>query len=547
MTMQLVTNSVSATQVRETDGAFIIEDVPFIKSMRLAGGYVPKWSIESTAEGWNGRPPTLNHPRNENGKPIAANRKPELHLGEIQNARFDGTHVRANIRIEKSRLNEIGGEAKDIKQALESGEEINVSSQYTAEDLPPGEYDGEFRDNAERIVRPDSVAILPNKVGRCSIEDGCGINPEMVANSDLSIPMTDDGEKPEDQAMRTNKTVDGIEFTGTASGHLDESEIPNDDYESHYVFAEDTKTASSFPLVDEDGNLRSGNIESAFRFRSDAPDMERLVDILREVNTEFDNPPIDPSNFEDLSTNSAFDRIKSFLGIDNLGKNSQSEDAEQQEKMNRNDKIEYIVNNSALTERSLSDRCDDGVDAIYTDVEANAKGEESDDTGSEARRLIEELMDAGMTQSEIGSRVDRDPDTISAIVNSEINNPPESLLEDLRNIEPPESMSENNEDKITFESEAELEEHIDEVVANRLEQHKNKTQKEEIAEDIVANSAEYEDTEQVLDDFPTKAALQTKRETLSDDAIMPGNGVSANISHGDSDPDIDVSSGVLTE
>jgi len=153
-----VANSVGPQQVRETDSAYIIEDVPIVRPMELAGGYVPEQSVRDTAGAWDGTPATLNHPRNERGEPVAANRQPETHLGDAEETYYDGTHVRGNIRVEKGRLNSVGGEATDIRRALENGEPIDVSSQYAAEPLPPGQYDGEHRSNVERITRPDSVA-----------------------------------------------------------------------------------------------------------------------------------------------------------------------------------------------------------------------------------------------------------------------------------------------------------------------------------------------------------------------------------------------------
>jgi len=185
--MKLVINSVSPQQVRETQEAYIIEDVPFVRPMRLSGGYVPENSIKRTANKWDGKPATLNHPRNGRGEPVAAERKPETHLGTIENPQFDGEYVRGDIRINKADLENAGDEAKDIRRKLENGEQIDVSSQYAAQELDPGEYDGEYRENVERIVRPDSVAILPNKPGVCSVEDGCGINPQMVANAEVSL------------------------------------------------------------------------------------------------------------------------------------------------------------------------------------------------------------------------------------------------------------------------------------------------------------------------------------------------------------------------
>lgn len=96
------------------------------------------------------------------------------------------------------------------------------------------------------------------------------------------------------------KSVAGVTFDGTKSGDLDESEIPDDDYESHYLFPADTKSDSSYPVVDADGNLRKGNVESAWELgaRGGVSESE-LKSKLESLNDEFDNPPIDPEKFNE--------------------------------------------------------------------------------------------------------------------------------------------------------------------------------------------------------------------------------------------------------
>jgi transcriptional regulator with XRE-family HTH domain len=63
------------------------------------------------------------------------------------------------------------------------------------------------------------------------------------------------------------KAVGPITFRGTREGELDESQIPNDEYEGHYFNAGETKSDSSFPLVDGEGYLRRGNLDAAWDLR----------------------------------------------------------------------------------------------------------------------------------------------------------------------------------------------------------------------------------------------------------------------------------------
>jgi len=66
------------------------------------------------------------------------------------------------------------------------------------------------------------------------------------------------------------------------------------------------------------------------------------------------------------------------------------------------------------------------------------KGEAGDNTGPAVRREIARLSDAGMTDEQIAERTNRDASTIGQIRRREIENPPEELLERLRQIPTPE-------------------------------------------------------------------------------------------------------------
>lgn len=410
--MQLVTNSVQPNKVEETDFGWRIKDVPFVKPMDLAGGYVPEESIKETATEWNGTPPTLNHPRDESGQPIAANRKPELQLGRIENATYDGEFVRGDIVVNEADLVRLGGEALDIRDALESGDPINVSSQYRGETLPAGTYDGEYRSNVEKIVEPDSVALLPNKPAQCSVADGCGINPELVANSGVSLTATDDAVSPEGgqaeaggdtQTMADNNDDDGGDSGLGESGELEKREVLE-------------RFKSALGLAD----AQPGNEEA--------------------------EPSVDTANNSETSESTA--------------SNSTTMDREQY--------IAEITANSPLTEESLAERCDDGLEAIHSDVMA---ANNTDNDGDEPE-------DSEVTEN-------NDEDVVELTEN------------DLR-------------DMIRSE--------VESVTANQ----QTESEKHDLASEIVANSAEYEDAEKVLEDYPTKAALETKKEDVAPDASSAG-------------------------
>lgn len=114
-------------------------------------------------------------------------------------------------------------------------------------------------------------------------------------------------------------------YDGTKTGELDESEIPNDDYEGHYMYPGDTKSDSSYPVVDADGFLRRGNVMAAYQLGArggvDEDEHDRM---LRELNDEFENPPIEA--FKEMENNSK------SMPEDAEGSTGQNDEAEAEEK-----------------------------------------------------------------------------------------------------------------------------------------------------------------------------------------------------------------------
>jgi hypothetical protein len=95
--------------------------------------------------------------------------------------------------------------------------------------------------------------------------------------------------EPQDTSVAELKSVAGVTFEDTSDGKLDQSEIPNDDYEQHYLFPDDeNKSDSSYPVVDAEGNLRKGNVAAAHGLgaRGGVSDSE-LKEKLMALNKEW--------------------------------------------------------------------------------------------------------------------------------------------------------------------------------------------------------------------------------------------------------------------
>lgn len=526
----LVTNSVAPSQVRETDDAYVIEDVPFVRPMDLAGGYVPAESIADTIDQWAGVPVTMNHPRNARGEPIAANRKPETHLGIVENPRWDGDTATANVVVRKSRLEAVDG-ADAVHEALEAEQPVDVSSQYAASDLPAGEYDGAMRENVEAITRPDSLALLPNKRGRCSIADGCGIDPELVANAEVHLPMTQNAEDGEDMdAAAADYTPVDVspedidEWTDTEwDGSAAVAAMPNPSETEDAPGVLD-QTHAAIPTRDEAREVK-GNWKLPFRTAPGAPVNTRAlvaidaalaggrggVDGVGEdtaasisawVQEMLAAAPDDLFGAGGGQSANALERlgrqVASALGL-TAGGDSQSGDpggdepaesgVDSTQTMDRNTLIEEITANSALTEAALSERCDDGLEAIHDDIMSNTDN------------------DDGQTATD-----NTDNDTEEYVTSEDLEDFRESLVDE---------------------------------VAEQVSANASDSRKADLAGEIVANSAEYDDADAVREDYPTEAALETKRDQVTENTTMPtAGGLKANVGESNDDG-IEVSSGLL--
>ena len=88
----------------------------------------------------------------------------------------------------------------------------------------------------------------------------------------------------------------GVSWNGTSGGKLDRSAIPNDDYESHFLNDGDTKSDSSFPVVDGDGTLRAGNVNSAWDMRNRGEGVSE--ECLRKLDDAFEDDVLPDSAYE---------------------------------------------------------------------------------------------------------------------------------------------------------------------------------------------------------------------------------------------------------
>jgi hypothetical protein len=139
--------------------------------------YYPRNELSKTPEVWNYKPVVVYHPT-MNGYGVSAcdvdvisSRK----VGVIMNTKFDKEtgKLRAEAWLEVDRIHEVDSR---IAETLNSGEIMELSTGlFTDNELSEGEFEGKSYKYIARNYRPDHLALLPDKVGACSVADGAGL------------------------------------------------------------------------------------------------------------------------------------------------------------------------------------------------------------------------------------------------------------------------------------------------------------------------------------------------------------------------------------
>lgn len=134
----------------------------------------PSDELAKTPVVWNHKPVVVYHPT-MNGQGVSAcdpdvitNRK----VGVIMNTRFEKGKLHAEAWLDKERANKVDPR---ILQAIETATVMELSTGlFTDNEAKEGEWNGEKYVAVARNYRPDHLALLPDKKGACSIEDGAG-------------------------------------------------------------------------------------------------------------------------------------------------------------------------------------------------------------------------------------------------------------------------------------------------------------------------------------------------------------------------------------
>ena len=126
-------------------------------------------------ESWNGRPVVIYHPE-EDGAPVSAN-SPDIidkvAVGKVYNTMVEGKKLKAEVWFDEDKLNAV---SPDTLNNVNEGIETEVSlGMWTENEYEEGEYEGATYIGIAHNHRPDHLAILPDQIGACSCEKGCGL------------------------------------------------------------------------------------------------------------------------------------------------------------------------------------------------------------------------------------------------------------------------------------------------------------------------------------------------------------------------------------
>jgi len=209
----------------------------------------PKEELSKTPAAWNHKPVVVYHPE-LNGQGISAcdptiinNRK----VGVMLNTKYEKGRLKSEAWIEKSRADIID---ERIMAAVKANEMMELSTGvFVDEDKTPGKWQKEDYVAIARNYRPDHLALLPDKVGACSIADGAGFLRNEV-HKDVSLNESSFG----NISSTLGELLRARFSTASKSGEISGPWV-QDVYSNFFIFSKDGKLWRLGYTTDDDGGV----------------------------------------------------------------------------------------------------------------------------------------------------------------------------------------------------------------------------------------------------------------------------------------------------
>lgn len=134
-----------------------------------------KEALATNTQLWNNKPIVVHHPR-RNGANVSAC-DPDIidryGVGVLMNTRWEEGGLRTECWLEEAKTEQVDNRVLD---ALNSETVMEVSTGLLLDvEEEEGEWNGEKYRGIALNHRPDHLAILPDRIGACSIKDGAGL------------------------------------------------------------------------------------------------------------------------------------------------------------------------------------------------------------------------------------------------------------------------------------------------------------------------------------------------------------------------------------
>ena len=143
--------------------------------------------LEQSVPFWNGKPVVVYHPdmgsQGFASHPEVFNRQK---VGTLFNTRFDGKRLLADVWIDVERVKKVDNR---VLETIRNQRVMEVSTGLCfAHDNQTGVWNGEGYLMAAKNLQPDHLAILPDKIGACSVAAGAGLIRNL-ANGETALAM----------------------------------------------------------------------------------------------------------------------------------------------------------------------------------------------------------------------------------------------------------------------------------------------------------------------------------------------------------------------
>lgn len=171
---QVFANEYRIEKIRDKE--FLVVPAVPVQEQVMNNYLVPAEELEF-AEAWNGTSVCIRHPEQNNGSVNVPNPDVVV-IGKFYNGVWeeDNNRMVGEYWIDVNEAMRYV-EGQYVINAIYNNQVLETSTGYYAEsDLTSGEFKGRKYDLIHRNLKPDHIAILVDKIGACSVADGCGVN-----------------------------------------------------------------------------------------------------------------------------------------------------------------------------------------------------------------------------------------------------------------------------------------------------------------------------------------------------------------------------------